>query len=91
MTRELGASASGHWQGACAAAHLLEVRDSQGLWSGTRDQGPAPGLAQAGASPWSLSHHSLQLHYSGSQAAAGDLRVCGYGDMQLQMRVTVSS
>jgi hypothetical protein len=41
----------------CAAAHQLEVRDCQGLWSGTRDQGPAPGLAQAGASPWSLSHH----------------------------------
>ncbi len=32
-----------------AAAHQLEVRDCQGLWSGTRtrDQGPAPGLAQA--------------------------------------------
>jgi hypothetical protein len=62
MTRDAGRSASGHWQGgrsACAAAHLpvLEVRDCQGLWSGTRDQGPAPGLAQAGASPWSLSHH----------------------------------
>jgi hypothetical protein len=32
----------------------LAVRDCQGLWAGTRDQGPAPGLARAGASPWSL-------------------------------------
>ena len=39
------------WQGA---------RDCQGLWSGTRDQGPAPGLARPGASPWSLVHHSLR-------------------------------
>ncbi len=31
---------------ACAAAHQLEVRDCQGLWSVTWDQGPAPGLAQ---------------------------------------------
>ena len=43
--------------GACAAAHQLAVRDCQGLWSGTRDQGPAPGLARAGASPWSRYHH----------------------------------
>ena len=34
------------------------VRDCQGLWSGIRDQGPAPGWARAGASPWSLVHHS---------------------------------
>jgi hypothetical protein len=33
------------------------VRGCQGLWSGIRDQGPAPGWARAGASPWSLVHH----------------------------------
>ena len=44
--------------GACAARRRPAVRDCQGLWSGVRDQGPAPGKAEAGASPWSLVHHS---------------------------------
>jgi hypothetical protein len=65
--RSHGASAR---LGACAA-HWLSgtVRDyGQGLWSlpawqvrSGQDQGPAPGLAQAGASPWSLSHHSSSV------------------------------
>ena len=34
----------------CAAAHQTAVRDSQGLCSGIRDQGPAPALARPGPS-----------------------------------------
>ena len=55
-----GRSASGHWHSCSLRRTLrLAVRDCQGLWAGTRDQGPAPGWARAGASPWSRYHHRI--------------------------------
>ena len=51
-TVPLALSDGRHWYPVCTPA-----RDSQGLCSGTRDQGPAPGLARPAASPWSLVHH----------------------------------
>ncbi len=58
------------WQGA---------RDCQGLWSGTRDQGPAPGLARPGASPWSLVHHRVctQARFLRYICIAFLVRTCG--------------
>ncbi len=65
----------------------LEVRDCQGPWSETRDQGPAPGLAQAGASPWSLSHHRTRRHMVMEKAAE---RASGPGELKLFAALSVN-